>query len=561
MPHTSSFPEIPIPDTVDLWSFLFDTTSHPRRNAFPSTKELITCGETGRSYSHADLRSGSIDFGKGLKALWGWKKGDVLAFYTPNSVDTPVVTMGAIWAGGIVSPANPLYTVEELTFQLKDSKAKALVTQAPFLKTAVQAAKNAGIPEDHIILIGEPDKSGKFRHFKSIRSTSYTGEYARPSITPKTDLVFLVYSSGTTGLPKGVCLSHYNLVANVVQLDYVDGRYWFPDGGLDGKGDKGLGILPFFHIYGLVCCVLMTVYSGWQLVIMPRFDMEKTLATIQKYSITFAYIPPPIVLAFSKHPLVEKYNLSSLKVLHSGAAPLTRELIDAVWERLKIPVKQGFGLSETSPVCTCQTMDEWAKYMTSVGKLFPNMAAKIVAEDGTEVTNTEDSGELWVKGPNVFTGYLNNPERTAAAFSEDGYFKTGDIFRRDEHGNYYCVDRLKELIKYKGFPVPPAELEGILVGHNDVLDACVIGVDDKEQATEVPRAYVVLRQGVTGEGEKKKKEKELTDWMATKVAPHKRLRGGIRFVDSIPKSPSGKILRRVVRDQAKAEERKEGAKL
>ena len=561
----------------------------------------MTDAETGRTYTFSGLKHASHEFGKGLKARWGWKKGDVLALYTPNSIDSAVVTLGAIWAGGIVSPANPLYTVDELAFQLKDSNAKGLVTQRPFLEAARNAAKSAGIPENRIILIGDRrDETGKFRHFCSIRSTSYTGWYAKARIDPKKDLALLVYSSGTTGIPKGVCLSHYNIVANLVQYSYMDGRHYLPFGGIDGKGDKQLGAIPLFHIYvshsgpslsrysgillnffvqGLVCCVLGPIFFGWQVVLMEKFDLEKALQTIQNYGLTFMYIPPPIVLAFGKHPLVDKYDLSTLKVLHSAAAPLTRELTEAVWERLKIPVKQGFGLSETSPICHIQSPDEWAKYIGSVGKLVPNMEAQIVDEDGNEVAEGEP-GELWLKGPNVFQGYLNNPERTREAFSPCGYFKTGDIFSRDKWGNYYCVDRLKELIKYsssspfasfihtpapelttsplEGFPVPPAELEGLLITHKDVADVCVIGVDDKELATEVPRAYVVLSQGVEASEEK---AKELAEWMAKKVAPHKKLRGGIRFVDQVPKSPSGKILRRILRDQVRKEERAAGPKL
>ncbi|KAK3394192.1 hypothetical protein B0H63DRAFT_39288 [Podospora didyma] len=557
MPFSSSFPPLPIPDNVDVWTILFG----PRQRDFAPTKHIITCAETGRSYTWDDLRIVSTDFGKGMRAHWGWKKGQVLAFYTPNSVDTPAVTLGALWAGAVVSPANPLYTVDELAFQLRDSGAKGLVTQELLLKTAIEAARKVGIPEDRIILLGDiSDKSGRFRHFSDIRSASYLelGRYSKARIAdPKKDLAFLVYSSGTTGLSKGVCLSHYNIVANVYQMHAVEGRYWLPHGGLDGKGDKQLGILPFFHIYGLVCCAMVTILSGTQLFVLPRFDLEKALQVIQTHGITFTYVPPPVVLALSKHPLVDKYDLTSLKMLHSGAAPLSRELIEAVWNRLKIPVKQGFGLSETSPVVHCQTMDEWAKFMTSVGKLIHNMEARIVDEDGKDLADGE-AGELWVKGPNVFLGYLNNPDRTKDAFSPDGYFKTGDVFRRDKYGNYYCVDRLKELIKYKGFPVPPAELEGILVGHADIADACVIGVEDKEQATEVPRAYVVLRPGLTAD---ENKAQELAEWVATQVAPHKKLRGGIRFVNEVPKAASGKILRRLMRDRAKKEERAEGAKL
>ncbi|KAL2154853.1 hypothetical protein VTH82DRAFT_3529 [Thermothelomyces myriococcoides] len=559
MPYPSTFPPLDIPEAVDLWTLLFGE----RHRDFAVSKEILTCGETGRSYTWAELRSASIEFGKGLKTLWGWKKGDVMAFYTPNSIDTPILTLGALWAGGTVSPANPLYTVDELAFQLRDSGAKGLVTQTTNLATALAAAWKANLPTDRIILLGpNRDPSGRIRHFSSIRSSgSAAGRdddaTGRPPIDPSTDLAFLVYSSGTTGLPKGVCLTHRNMVANILQASYVEGSQWRSRGGPDGRGDKQLGVLPFFHIYGLTCGVLMSVYEGWQLVVLERFDMERALRAIERYRLTFAYVPPPIILAFSKHPAVDGYDLSSLKVLHSGAAPLTRELTEAVWNRLRVPVKQGFGLSETSAVVCCQTVDEWAKFMGSVGKLMPNMEAKIVGEDGKEVADGEE-GELWLKGPNVFPGYFKNPERTKEAFSPDGFFKTGDVFRRDKHGNFYCVDRLKELIKYNGYPVPPAELEGVLISHREVADACVIGVEDATKATEVPRAYVVLRDGVEPS---EAKAKELVDWVATQVAPHKKLRGGIRFIDQVPKSPSGKVLRRIMRERAKEEQRRSGAKL
>ncbi|KAL1877094.1 hypothetical protein VTK73DRAFT_8902 [Phialemonium thermophilum] len=554
MPHSSSFPSLNIPD-VDLWTFLCERKEKP----FPDDKEIFTEAETDRTYTYSHLRNAAYDFGRGLRELWGWKKGQVLVIYTPNSIDTAVVTLGALWAGGVISPANPLYTVEELTFQLKNSKAKALVTQRPFLDVACQAARNAGIPENRIILVGnnKGDISGPFRHFSNIRGNGADRWRPDVEINAKDDLAFVVYSSGTTGLPKGVCLTHRNMVANVVQFSYVDGSEYRPYGGLDGKGDKLLGVLPLFHIYGLTCLVLSPVALGWHTILMERFHLEKALQLIQKYKITFSYVPPPIVLAFGKDPAVDNYDLTSLRVLHSGAAPLTKELTEAVWNRLKTPVKQGYGLSETSPITHAQRTEEWAKFMGSVGKLFPNMEAKIVDENGNEVAEGKP-GELWLKGPNVFKGYLDNPEMTRAAFSLCGFFKTGDVFVRDKWGNYYCVDRLKELIKYKGFPVPPAELEGLLLGHDDVVDVCVIGVEDRAQATEVPRAYVVLKRGVPAT---ESKAAELVEWLAKRVAPHKKLRGGVRFVDQVPKSPSGKILRRIVRDQAKKEVREAAAKL
>lgn len=451
MPYKSLYPPIPIPE-VDIFTHLFARPSKP----FPDNRELLTDGEQpGRSYTYAQLRVAATDFGRGLKARWNWQRGDVLAFYTPNDVDTPAVTCGVLWAGGVASPANPLYTVDELTFQLTNSGAKALVTQLEFLSKARDAAKRANIPDERILLLGEQgDPEGRIRHWSSIRSTAFTSRQQKTKLQAKKDLAFLVYSSGTTGLPKGVRLTHYNVVSNLMQNEQMDGSHLRPYGGPGGRGDRMLGVLPFFHIYGLVNNAFMSIWAGWHLFIMSRFDLEKACQIIQDNKITFAYVPPPIVLAFGKHPAVDRYDLTSLKMMHSGAAPLTNELLELVWSRLKLPVKQGYGLSETSPVTHAQLPDEWAKFMGSVGKLVPNMEAKIVDLEGNEVPLDEE-GELWVKGPNVFGGYFNQPDKTKDAFSADGWFKTGDIFKVDKHGNYYCVDRLKELIKYsKSQPCP-----------------------------------------------------------------------------------------------------------
>lgn len=212
-----------------------------------------------------------------------------------------------------------------------------------------------------------------------------------------------------------------------------------------------------------------SLYSGFQLVVMPKFDLEDFCRFIQDLKVTFAYVVPPIVLLLSKHPLVDKYDLSSIRMMNSGAAPLTRELVDAVYERLKIPVKQGYGLSETSPTTHTQPWEDWNKTIGSVGKLLPYQTAKYMSPDEKEMPVGE-VGELWIKGPNVFKGYLNNPEGTAHALTKDGYFKTGDVGYQDKDGNFYITDRVKELIKYKGFQVPPAELEGLLVSHPKVND-------------------------------------------------------------------------------------------
>ncbi|KAL3435869.1 hypothetical protein BDV09DRAFT_166329 [Aspergillus tetrazonus] len=562
MPVSSQYPPVDIPN-IDLWAFLFER----KDRQFPDNKVIYTDADTRRSYTYNDVKQSAITFGQGLKSLFDWRKGDVLALFTPNSIDTPVVMYGALWAGGVVSPSNPAYTVDELAFQLRNSGAKAVVTQLPVLSVARAAAKEVGIPDDRIILIGDQrDPEARFKHFTSIRNISGATRYRRTKINPEKDLSFLVYSSGTTGVPKGVMLSHRNIVANSLQLAAGEAGNLTWNGGADGKGDRLLAFLPFFHIYGLTCLVHQTIYKGYELFVMAKFDLEKWCQHVQNYRITFSYVVPPVVLLLGKHPIVEKYDLSSLRMMNSGAAPLTQELVEAVYNRLHIGIKQGYGLSETSPTTHTQPWGEWRESVGSVGKLLPNMEAKYMTmpEDGSEPTEvpTGEVGELYLRGPNVFQGYHNNPAATADSISPDGWFRTGDVGYQDPKGNFYITDRVKELIKYKGFQVAPAELEGILVDNPAVDDVAVVGVESAEHGTEVPVAFVVRSAKSKSSGVSAAEEaKNIAKWLDSKVAHHKRLRGGVRFVDEIPKSAAGKILRRLLKKQAQEEAASPKAKL
>ncbi|KAI8632316.1 hypothetical protein F5Y19DRAFT_420605 [Xylariaceae sp. FL1651] len=556
MPVKSLYEFIDIPN-VDLWTYLFERNDKP----WADDKEIYIEVDTKRSYTWSQTKTTAIEFGRGLRSQWGFKKGDVLGFFTPNSVDYAPVFFGVLYVGGVATTANPTYTAKELAFQMKDSGAKGIVTQLPMLPVVREAARAIGLPEDRIILLGDGrDPGGKFKHFTEIKHTGLLGalNFGQARVDPKNDSAFLVYSSGTTGLPKGVQLTHSNIVANIAQMEYAD-RFngLYHSGGLDGKGDKQLAILPFFHVYGLTCIALSGIRMGTPVIILPKFELEKACRAIQDFGITFASISPPVALALAKHPAVSKYDLSSMKFMHSGAAPLGRDLVEMVWNRLTIPIMQGYGLSETSPGIAKGVITDWKRYTGSVGKLLPNTEVKIVDLEGKEVPIGKE-GELWVKGPNVFSGYLNRPELHKDTFSADGYFRTGDIGYLDDKGNLYITDRLKELIKYKGFQVAPAELEGVLQGHEDIADACVIPAHDRERETEVPRAYLVLKPGVPRDDAK---AAEIIAWLDSRVAQHKKLRGGVRFIDEIPKNASGKLLRRILKEQAKAEDRAAGAKL
>ena len=365
MPIRSTYPDIPIQKT-DIFSFLFNRKS----KEFPDSKVIFQDADTpSRQYSYADTKSKAIDFGKGLKAVFDFKKGDVLALFSQNDIDIPPVVFGTLWAGGIVSPANPGYTVDEFAFQLKDSGATVVAVHGSSLETARKACAKVGIVDENIIVIGEGrDPSSRSKHWTSIRNISGATRYRAAKIDAENDLAFLVYSSGTTGKPKGVELTHMNMVSNVQQVQATEGGWlsWNGEKSLPGipdaprpQGDKILACLPFFHIYGLNALIHNPLYTGVHVLVLARFEIEKFCRLVQDHKVTFSYIVPPMVLLLCKHPVVDKYDLTSLRMTNSGAAPLTRELVEALFKRKQIRVKQGYGLSETSPTIFQQPWQEW----------------------------------------------------------------------------------------------------------------------------------------------------------------------------------------------------------
>lgn len=297
--------------------------------------------------------------------------------------------------------------------------------------------------------------------------------------------------------------------------------------------------------------MLSPLNRGVTTYIMQSFNLPEFCKAVEREKITIAYIVPPVALALAKAPIVSKFNLSSLRFMHSSAAPASKEIITGVNDRLGVPIRQGYGLSEAAPGVSSQRSAAWNAPIGASGLLVPSMSAKFTLEDGKEAAPGSE-GEICLKGPNIFKGYYNNPKATADSFDSDGWYHTGDVGRADEQGNIYITDRLKDLIKYNGFQVAPAQLEDLLLGHPAVADVTVIGVYSEERATELPRAYVVPAAGYEGDG---KLEKTLQEWLNERVSPHKKLRGGVRFVEAIPKSNAGKILRRVLVEEARAEEK------
>ena len=474
-------------------------------------------GATGEELTYQQLFDDIKRVAFSLKQK-GFGPGDTLALYSPNCPEYAVVFFAVTWLGGINTTINPTYTAEELAYQLNDSGARILITIPAILEKAKEAAGAAGI--DDVFVIGGADE------FTSYQALLGEGMVNAPAAcNPENDLVVLPYSSGTTGLPKGVMLTHKNIVSNIAQTEHIEPAH----------GEVLIGILPFYHIYGMTVIMSIALRGGATIVTMPRFDLEHFLELMQTYSVTVAYLVPPIILGLAKHPLVDKYDLSSLKQITSGAAPLSGALADACGKRLNCVVKQGYGLTETSPVTHITPLGRKIK-PGSVGNSIPCTETMIVDVATDQPLRPGETGEIWVRGPQVMKGYHKNEVATKAMIDENGWLHTGDIGYVDEEGYLYVIDRVKELIKYKGLQVAPAELEAVVIAHPDVADAAVIPSPD-EEAGEVPKAFVVLKPGATPSAD------DIKSFVAGRVAPYKKIRK-LEFIDQIPKVPSGKILRR-----------------
>ncbi|CAG8559105.1 34873_t:CDS:10, partial [Racocetra persica] len=524
---SSKYPDIEIP-SVGVYQYVI---SNP--NNVSDNKAIFIDGITDERVTFGELKRDSKRFAAGLQDIIGFKRHDVLGIFSPNQINCPIVVFGTLAAGGTVTAANPKYTAREFASQLIDSGASVIIVHPKFLDTAIKAAKDARIPESRIFLFGNREVRG-FQSYNSLigdreaEPVSYSPDEARNTTA------FLCYSSGTTGKQKGVEITHTNIIANMAQI--LSSGYF-------KTSNIFTGALPFFHIYGLTFVILLVPRSGASAIVLPEFNLATFCRCIQKYKVNFVYTVPPIILALVRFPSVE--SLSSVEIIFSGAAPLSDGLIDDFYNLYKIPIRQGYGLTETSALLTICEKDNIV--LGSSGVLLPNIEAKLLSDDGRELGYNEP-GELCVRGPNIVKGYLNNKEATNAAIDGDGFFHTGDIVVIDRQGNCFIVDRVKELIKFKGFQVAPAELESILLSHPAVLDAAVIPYFSEKELTEYPTACVVLK----AKYEKTLKlAKEIQKFVDDNVSPHKKLRGGVLFTDSIPKSDSGKILRRVLKEKLK----------
>ena len=511
--------QTPISDTGEtITQLLFSGLTHR-----PDTV-VLTDGPTGRTMTAGQLMAQIKSMAGGLQAR-GLGQGARIALMAPNIPEYCVVFHAVAWAGGTVTTINPTYTSHEIRHQLIDSGAQYLITIDAAADGAAQAITGTNVTE--IALIdGAP--GGAHTALSELMGTE---QPVQTPVDAATHIVVLPYSSGTTGLPKGVMLTHRNLVMNVKQCHALTPI---------APNETTVAFLPFFHIYGMTVMMNLFLSAGGGLVTLPRFDLELFLGLCQDHKVRQIYVVPPVALALAKHPMVDEFDLSNMKIMLSGAAPLGGEIADAVGTRLGLSAIQGFGMTEMAPVSHLSPHDGTHRAGSS-GILVPNTRCKIINADTGETLPAGTEGELLVQGPQVMTGYLNNDTATAASLDAEGWLHTGDLASVDADGFMYIHDRVKELIKVKGFQVAPAELEAHLLTNSAITDAAVIGVPD-DAAGERPMAFVVRA------AEDAIDEYGVKSYVADALSSYKHL-VSVTFTDAIPKSASGKILRRVLRDQ------------
>lgn len=511
MIYRSSEPGVEIPDvTVSQYVLA--------RASGLGDKAALIDAASGERLTYRELADG-VAAASGALAALGVRPTQVVAVLSHNQPRYPLAVHAVLAAGATVTPMNPMQTAEELAKQLVAAGAVAVITSEEAAPKATEAADAAGV--GHRFVLGEADG---FRPFGELTASGAT----RPGLDldPATAIAALPFSSGTTGLAKGVRLTHRNLVANLAQT---------AAGWRVTEDDVVAGVLPFFHAYGFTIIMNSALLAGATLVTAPRYSLDGFLRMVQEHRVTRAFLAPPMVLGLSTSDESAGYDLSSLRLAICGAAPLDVEVTERAERRLGCLIRQGYGMTEAGPGTHAVSDAEFATSPPgSIGRLLPSTEARLVDPATGEDAPAGEPGELWIRGPQVMAGYLDNPAATADTLVEDGWLRTGDIVRRDESGVFWVVDRLKELIKYKGYQVAPAELESVLLTHPAVRDAAVVGMPHAEGG-EAPKAFVVPAAPVGAD--------ELMAWVAGRVAPYKKVRA-VEFVDEIPRSAAGKILRR-----------------
>ncbi|KAN0087719.1 hypothetical protein V8E55_006340 [Tylopilus felleus] len=550
-----------IPDNLTLAQFILDS-QHPSRPVRKHGIPWFIEDHTGRTLGYEEIRARVFGLANGLRLTFGIKEDDVVLIFSPNHVDYLVAVWAAHRLGAIMSGANPLFTPDELAYQIQATKASVVLTHPEALSVAISATRASNLPAQRIILFNVDGTSYGARTTvqniidDGLASTSAFQERVLQPGEGKTKVAFLSFSSGTTGKPKAVAIPHYAPIANVIQLaahhrvndpNWEDQRF--------KQGDICCAVLPLYHIYGLVFNTHLSFFCGLPIVLIAKFNFLDFLKSIVRHRITHLMVVPPQVVLFCKHPAVKDYDLSHVRYLTSGAAPLSRELMERLIEIFpNASIGQSYGTTESSTVITTWSLENKCDLSGSAGQLIPGITARVEKPDGT-LAEFDEPGELVVRTPSLALEYAGDPEATKETFVS-GWLRTGDEVKMNRKGEIVVLDRLKEMLKVRGFQVAPAELEGCILDHPDVADTCVVGVPD-EYSGDLPLAFVVLRSDalnrigndpVTAEAIKQ----SIIKHVAENKIGYKRLAGGVEFVDVIPKNPSGKLLRRVLRDKARS---------
>ncbi|KWU46486.1 phenylacetyl-CoA ligase [Rhodotorula sp. JG-1b] len=567
--YTSPLGSIPLPSKpATIYDFLFDAAASPHegyQRPDPRGRTWILDAHSSKSYTYEQAKERADDIARALHFERGLREGDSVVVFSPNDIDYGPALWGTFRQGGVVSCANPAYNADEFAHQLKmvheHHPIKAILVHPDAAVATIQACEKSNISSKLVVLMHRPASSttnvGKTAEGLPTLDSLVSASKRKPlppkfqmkAEDQKTKLALLSFSSGTTGLPKAVCIPHWSVICNVLQTATFQQKTkpLHPYDAREKKGDVVMACLPFYHIYGLVVVLHSTLYQSLPIVVLPRFEARNFLDTIASFRISVLYLVPPQVVLMVKQDFVKEYDLSSVRYVMAGAAPLTEEVVKAFQARFpQAIVGQGYGMTESSTVISMYDATRKDFPGSSAGCLVPNIEAKIVSPEGKALPPGE-VGELWSRGPSNALGYLANEKATNETFDSDGFLHTGDEARFDDDC-LFIVDRLKELIKANGFQVAPAELEGFLLSHPDVQDVCVIGIPDEKRG-EAPKAFVVVAPAAASrlKSEGGQAEQKLVDELKKYVTDNKiryKALAEVEFLEAIPKTPSGKLLRK-----------------